>query len=135
LKLLPEGTRLEAHLFVPTHAIGFVRPGQPVRIRYPAYPYQKYGHHRGVVERVSLTALDAAELAQSGMHGGADVPHYRVVVALEHESLSIGGRDEPLRAGSALEAVLPLERRRLIDWILAPALARGAATGADLDAR
>ena len=44
LSLLPAGDVLEAELFVPSRAIGFIERGDNVRLRYQAYPYQKFGH-------------------------------------------------------------------------------------------
>lgn len=44
--LLPAGAKLEAQLFLTSRAVGFVEPGQSVRLRYQAYPYQKFGQER-----------------------------------------------------------------------------------------
>lgn len=38
---------LEAHLYAPSRAAGFVVAGQRVLIRYQAYPYQKFGLQPG----------------------------------------------------------------------------------------
>ncbi len=57
LSIVPDGSTLQAELFVPTRARGFVRPGQEVRILYDAFPYQRYGTHRGQVDDVSQTVL------------------------------------------------------------------------------
>lgn len=54
LSLLPAGSKLEAQLFTPSRSIGFVRVGQPVLIRYQAYPYQKFGHYSGTVKSISM---------------------------------------------------------------------------------
>lgn len=57
LSILPAGSELEAELFLPSRAIGFVRPGQPVLLRYQAFPYQKFGHYRGQVANVARSAI------------------------------------------------------------------------------
>jgi membrane fusion protein len=51
--IIPDESQLRARLFVPTRAIGKVRPGQTVSIRYDAFPYQKYGTFKGQIEDVS----------------------------------------------------------------------------------
>src|SRR5262249_3159601 len=51
--IVPDGAELHARLFVATRAIGKVRPGQTVSIRYEAFPYQKYGTFKGRVVDVS----------------------------------------------------------------------------------
>ncbi|WP_377160767.1 HlyD family secretion protein [Roseateles sp. UC29_93] len=38
--------RLLAQLYAPSRTVGFVQPGQPVWLRYAAYPYQKFGMAR-----------------------------------------------------------------------------------------
>lgn len=118
LGLLPEGAALEAHLQVPSRAVGFAAAGDPVLLRYPAFPYQRFGLQRGHVLRVSRSA--SAE--------GAGEPHYRIIVALERQSVRAFGREEPLKPGMQLEADLLGETRRLWRWALDPMRALSAAT-------
>lgn len=37
--IVPEGSKLHADIYAPTRAIGFVKPGQEVRLLYDAFPY------------------------------------------------------------------------------------------------
>jgi membrane fusion protein len=69
LSIVPRGAVLEAHLYAPSRAVGFVRAGQQVLLRYRAYPYQKFGHSRGIIASVSRSAIEPAELP--AMFGGA----------------------------------------------------------------
>jgi len=57
LEIIPEDAVLQAELFVPARAIGFVEPGQPVRILYDAFPYQHFGTYSGRIIKVSQTIL------------------------------------------------------------------------------
>lgn len=66
MTLVPAGALLEARLYGPSRAIGFVRPGQQVRLRYAAYPHQKFGQYEGVVRTVSRSTVDPGELAADG---------------------------------------------------------------------
>jgi len=125
LSILPAGGRLEAHLYTPSRAIGFVRRGQRVLLRYQAYPYQKFGHYGGVVASVARSALNPAELpAQlSGLANGGErsgEPVYRVTVRLDRQTVTAYGQPVALQPGMQLEADLLVERRRLIDWVLDP---------------
>ncbi|HRP26825.1 MAG TPA: HlyD family efflux transporter periplasmic adaptor subunit, partial [Burkholderiaceae bacterium] len=61
--LMPAQAKLQADLYAPSSAIGFLRPDQPVLLRYQAYAYQKFGHYKGHVLQVSRTPLQANELA------------------------------------------------------------------------
>ena len=114
LSLLPEGARLQAQLQVPSRAIGFIRPGDRVRLRYQAYPFQKFGHQGGRVARISRSAVSPVAGAPSSE------PHYRILVALDRQDVLAYGRPEPLRPGMLLEADILGERRKLHEWLLEP---------------
>ena len=130
LTIIPAGSKLEAQLFSPTRAIGFVRPGQHVLLRYQAFPYQKFGAFDGVVTSVSGTALSPSELPQqlSGLTTlfAANEPAYRITVELARQDAQAYGEAAPLRSGMQLEADVILDRRSLIEWVFDPlyALAR-----------
>ena len=115
LSLLPEGSRLRAQLLVPSSAIGFVKRGDRVLLRYQAYPYQKFGSHGGTVVRVSKSAIGA-----NAGREGTNESVYRVLVELDGQSVLAYGHAEALRPGMLLEADILGERRRLYEWILEP---------------
>jgi membrane fusion protein len=119
--IVPVAAPLEAHLFAPSRAIGFVRPGQEVAVRYLAYPHQKFGSHRATVVAVSRSPLPAADLGFAPPDGSRE-PLYRIKVALEAQAVPAYGRREPLQAGMQVEADLMLDRRRLVEWIFEPLL-------------
>jgi membrane fusion protein len=121
LTLLPDGSPLEAHLFAPSRSVGFIRAGQEVLLRYPAFPYQKFGSHRARVLSVSRSAISPAELGVVTADGSRE-PLYRVKVALSAQAVNAYGRDEPLQAGMQVEADVLLDRRRLIEWVFEPLL-------------
>lgn len=129
LSMVAPDTQLEAHLYSPSRAVGFVRPGQHVQLRYQAYPYQRFGHQDGVVAHVSRTALSPGELPLqlAGMSsltglvaGAASEPIYRITVRLERQSVTAYGAQVPLQPGMTLEADVALDRRRLYEWVLDP---------------
>ena len=125
VSLLPQGAQLEAQLMVPSRAIGFVRPGARVVLRYQAYPFQKFGQQFGRVSDVSRTALSPQEVAN--LTGQTNVPEqlYRVIVALDRQDIAAYGKREALRPGMALEADVLIDKRRLIEWVLEPLYALG----------
>jgi membrane fusion protein len=124
LSIVPEGSLLEAQLFVPSSAIGFIRPGQSVLLRYNAFPYQKFGHYEGVVIKVAHSALTQNELARRSSGSSADQqrgePVYPVVVRLKSQTATAYGEPIALQPGMQLEADILIERRRLIEWVLEP---------------
>ncbi len=116
--VVPQGAVLQAQLYAPSSAIGFVQPGQAVRLRYEAFPYQKFGQQPGHVVQVSRTPLAASELAAQALpaaQGGE--PMFRITVALDAPPQAM-----PLAAGMRLQADIQLDRRRLVEWLFEPLL-------------
>ena len=122
--LLPADARLQAHLFAPSSAVGFVKPDQPVLLRYQAFPYQKFGLQGGQVAQVSRSPLQASELAGVPLpkSDGEAEPLYRITVTLDKQAVAAYGREQALSPGMQLEADVMLDRRRLIEWIFEPLL-------------
>lgn len=128
--LVPKDSALQAHLFAPSQAIGFIEPGQKVMLRYAAYPYQKFGHQSGTVAFVSKTSMSPSEamgpLGNSGSGGSSgsnpqgSEPLYRITVQLDSASITAYGKQQPLSPGMALEASVMQERRNLWEWVLEP---------------
>ena len=121
--LLPRDSALQAHLYAPSRAVGFIEPGQTVRIRYAAYPYQKFGQYEGKVEQVARSALAAAELPPQLAALAQQVPGeglYRITVALSTPTVTAYGKAQPLTAGMQLEADVMQDTRRLIEWVFEP---------------
>lgn len=118
--LVPAGAKLQAHLYAPSSAVGFLRTAQPVLLRYDAFPYQKYGQQHGQIEQVSLAPVSPAEI--NGLSGTPREPMYRIAVTLARQDVQAGPEARPLVPGMQLEADVPVERRRLVEWLFAPVL-------------
>jgi membrane fusion protein len=124
--LVPADARMQAHLFATSGAVGFLKPDQEVRLRFEAFPYQKFGHQNGRVLQVSRTPLAPSELAGLPLSGSvvadnAAEPMFRITVALDYARPE-GLREQSLVAGMRLQADVLLERRRLIEWLFEPVL-------------
>ena len=114
---------LQAELFVPTRAAGFVRDGQRVRVLYEAFPYQNFGTYGGRIVKVSRTVLAPADAAAPVE---LKEPAYRVTAALDRPDVDANGDRVPLRPDMLLRADIVLDRRTLMDWLLNPLLGAGA---------
>ena len=121
LTLVPTGGELMARLYAPSSSIGFVRPGDPVLLRYQAFPYQKFGQHEAVVDTVSTSAVSPTELAGLPVAGLAPgEPVFAIQVRLRSGTILANGEQRPLQAGMQLEADILQERRKLYEWMLEP---------------
>ena len=121
--LVPAGARLQAHLYAPSSAVGFVRAAQTVRLRYEAFPYQRFGHHPGQVLQVSRTPLAPSELQALSLPVAPAEGQalFRITVALD-TAATPPSEALPLVPGMRLQADVLLERRRLIAWLFEPLL-------------
>lgn len=119
LTLLAKDASLEAVLFVPSRAVGFVRPGQEVRLRFDAFPHERFGDQHGVVVEIDRSIFAPSELPDPVI---AREPVYRVRARPEHDYVEAYGDRFPLRPGMALEADIVIERRSLLLWLLDPLL-------------
>jgi membrane fusion protein len=121
LTIVPLKNTMQAQLLAPSTAIGFLRPGERVSLRYSAFPYQKFGQYSGVVSEVSHAALQPEELrslvpALSPSEQSKTL--YRVIVTPDSQTVKVYGKQEPLRASMQVDASVLLETRPLYQWIL-----------------
>jgi len=126
--ILPDNARLQARIMLSSRAIGFIRPGQRVVLRYESFPWQKFGQQYGTVTEISKSALSPQEV--SSITGDSQVQEslYQVKVAIDHQSVQAYGKQVSLRPGSGLEADFIVDKRRIYEWVLEPLNALGKMT-------
>lgn len=117
LSIIPVDLRLEAHLFVPTKSIGFLKVGQIVKVRYNAFPYQQFGVYSGKITKISRTVLSPGEWERLPTLNEAA---YKVVVDLESQSVLAYGSEIKLQPDMTLNADIVLTNRSLLEWLLDP---------------
>lgn len=124
LTILPKNIPLIAQLYVPSRAIGFVKEGDLVLLRYQAYPYQKFGHAKAQVLSVAKTALASQDLQTIGIISPQEQlnnePVYLVRAKLDKQMVKAYGHDMPLQVGMTLEGDIMHEKRKLYEWVLEP---------------
>jgi HlyD family secretion protein len=119
--LVPREEKLKAEVWVSNEDIGFVRPGQPVKLKFATYPFQKYGMARGVVEHVSADAQSEEEARDKGLQGtGQRSLRYKALVALEENALETDGIRYPLSVGMQSTAEILLGERTVAEYLLSP---------------
>ncbi len=105
--------------------IGFIREGQPVRVKLEAYPFTDYGIVPGVVESISRDAVDTSEpgaAEQRDRNGRVVQPGliYTTRIRLLKRSIRVAGRDQPIGPGLAVQAEIKTGERRIIQFLLSP---------------
>ncbi len=105
--------------------IGFIREGQPVRVKLEAFPFTDYGIVPGVVESISRDAVDTSEPdanEQRDRNGRIVQPGlvYTVRIRLLRRTIMAGGGRLPIGPGLAVQAEIKTGDRRIIRYLLSP---------------
>jgi hemolysin D len=121
LTLVPQNESLRAEVWLSNDDIGFVKQGQSVRMKFAAFPFQKYGMVQGRVEHIGADASDATQEGMSNAAPGATPRStYKALVALDASALEADGTRFPLSAGMQANAEILLGTRTVLEYLLSP---------------
>jgi HlyD family secretion protein len=125
MTLVPQGEQLVAEVWVSNQDVGFVRPGQAVKVKLSAFQFTKYGMVDGTVRHVSADATEAPSAnTRSDALGGRDRPMgplaYRALVELKAQSLESGGARHGFAPGMQVAAEINLGTRTVLEYLLSP---------------
>jgi len=127
LSLVPQNEPLLAEVAIENKDIGFVREGQPVRLKLAAYPFQKYGMLEGVVKTVSPDSSAREASAQArGTAGGqtgegpAAALAFKALIELRNQKLAVSDLALPLAAGMQVSAEIMQGERTVLEYLLSP---------------
>ena len=115
LQIIPEDD-LQAKIYIPNEAIGFIRKGQRADISLAAFNASDYGYLPATVQRIGSDALTPKE-QQRELGQDAKGLYFPATLKLESQALTVGQRSVPLQPGMSLTADLHLRTRRFISAI------------------
>ena len=111
VSIAPAGARTVLKVDIHERDRGFLREGQTVKMKFSAFPYQRYGFITGTLEYISPST-------QAGQ--GPEGAVYKGNVSLERDYFRVGDSDYPLRFGMVATAEIVVQKRRLIDYAFDP---------------
>lgn len=117
LHILPEGSELIAELLLPTRSAGFIQVGNNTRLRFDAFPYQRFGFINSEIIRIDQTLISPNEVQ---LPISLQEPVYRLRAKLNQQQMKAFGKSFDLKSGMLFEADIMLEQRTLIEWLLEP---------------
>ncbi len=124
MTLVPREEHLRAEVWLSNEDVGFVRAGQPVKLKLAAFPFQKYGLLEAVVAQVSADAADGeshgAAREQARAAQAAPGLLYRTLVELKQSHLEADGHRHALAAGMQVAAEIQLGTRSVLEYLLSP---------------
>lgn len=118
MSIVPAAVELEAVVYVPTRAVAFIEVGQKARIRFDAFPYERFGVHQARVKAVSQAVLLPSDVPEFALKE----PGYRVILQLESQSVHAYQRELALRPDMTLNADVITGQRNLLHWLFEPVL-------------
>lgn len=121
LDIVPEDRSLRARLFARSSAMGYVEPGQQVKVYLDAFPYQRHGAQTGRVLAIFETTLQSGESDMVNSLGiAAAEPVFQIDVEFPDGFQLEPRQQSNLRPGMTLKADLVINRRTLLEWVLEP---------------
>jgi len=124
MTLVPQGEPLMAEVWVGNDDVGFVRKGQPVKLKLATFQFQKYGMIDGSVRQVSADASEnqgaAAASVEIGRNRTAQPLTYKTIVELNAQELLAQGARYTLTPGMQVAAEIHLGTRTVLEYLLSP---------------
>ncbi|GMQ87379.1 MAG: HlyD family efflux transporter periplasmic adaptor subunit [Gammaproteobacteria bacterium] len=111
ISIAPRDSRTVLKVDINERDRGFLREGLPVKMKFSAFPYQRYGFITGTLDYISPSTQGST---------GADAMVYKGNVSLDRDYYSVGDIKYPLRFGMTATAEIVVQKRRLIDFALDP---------------
>jgi HlyD family secretion protein len=109
--IAPGGTRAVVKVEIAESDRAFLREGLPVKLKFNAFPYQRYGVINGTLEYVSPATKPSSQTKQ---------PVYEARVSLDRDYYKVAETKYPLRYGMMATVEIVVRERRLIDLALDP---------------
>lgn len=118
MTILPHYSVLEAKLLVPSKSIGLIKNGHDVKIKFDAFPFQRFGIHHGTVTDIGKSILLPTDINNNPVN--MKESFYQVTVNLPHQSIFAYGEEYMLEPGMTFNAEVVLERITILDRVLDP---------------
>jgi HlyD family secretion protein len=125
MTVVPGNEPLQAEVWITNQDAGFVLPGQPVKLKFAAYPFQRFGLLEGELVHLSPDASELPQAANLERRRG-ELEHvlpptgYRALVALKSFALEADGKRHRLTAGMQVTAEIHLGTRTVFEYLFSP---------------
>ncbi len=110
--IVPGAGELIASALILNKDIGSVKVNDKVEVKLEAFPFTKYGVIEGILENISLDAIQDENLGLV----------YAARIRLDKSNITMGDKVIPISSGMTLTAEIKTGQRRVIEFILAPLL-------------
>lgn len=112
LKIVPEGERLNAEVWVSNQDIGFLQVGQAVTVKIDAFDFTRYGWVVGKLKHLSADAIEDQNLGLV----------YKAAIELDQDAIDISNVMKKLEPGMSVSAEIKTGQRTILSYLLSPML-------------
>ena len=117
LTLVPLGETLEAEMQIDAQDVGYIKLNDPVRLKIDAFPFQKHGLIKGVLEKLGQDAF-----TKEVNSAQPSAPYYLGRATLGKNELRNLPRNAPLIPGMTLRAEIVVGKRSVISYVMYPVI-------------
>ncbi|MEY0468047.1 HlyD family secretion protein [Klebsiella pneumoniae] len=111
-------------LWLPNNTIPYLKVGDPINIRYDAFPADKFGQFPGHILSISSMPASRQELSEyTNVNDGSqqqELALYKAIVKIKDKQFKHNGKTLSLSNGLKAQAVVFLEERPLYMWMFTP---------------
>ncbi|MFA0465081.1 HlyD family efflux transporter periplasmic adaptor subunit, partial [Vibrio sp. 10N.261.45.F1] len=94
LVIIPESKRVFVELYAPSKSIGFMRIGQKVKLRFDAFPHEKFGVQTATITNISKSSVAPEMLPNRNLIKSVAIEGlYQVKVELSKPTITVYGQE------------------------------------------
>lgn len=127
MSLVPYDDPLQAEIMIKNEDVGFVHPGQEVKIKLTAYPFQKYGMIEGEVIHVGADSIqsqqpqmDTSSNSNSAPQQQTMIMNYKALIKLNAQQIHLDDKILNLTSGMQTVCEIHLGKRTVMEYLLSP---------------
>lgn len=111
-------------MWLPDSSVPYLKKNDAINISYSAFPADKFGMFKGVIEQISYTPASREELSEYGnmsstSNSGVE-NYYKVMASIKNVDVSDKGKKLSISNGLKGNAMVFLETQPLYKWMFAP---------------
>jgi HlyD family secretion protein len=117
LSILPTGDGVLLEAKVLNRDIGFINPGDRVKVKLTTFPYQEFGTVDGEVIQVAPNATLDEENKDLGLV-------YKTLIKLKTKTMLVNGKEVPLSPGMTATADIVTRQKSILTFLIEPITSR-----------
>jgi HlyD family type I secretion membrane fusion protein len=125
--LMPIGGPLEAEVDIESKDIGFIKVGDPVRIKLEAYPFMRHGTAEGKISTISEGSFTTTNSGSVPAEGGQQTtPYFKARVSVDPSTLRRMPENFRLIPGMTVTGDVLVGHRTILSYLIEGALRTGS---------